>query len=536
MSGAVRRGDLRWWGGVFGGVLLAAALLYAAAFRLPPPGRVFMGYLLNSGDAWGYQAFSRAFAEGGLLIDNPFSDVVREPAFFNLLWFSLGKVQRLTGFPFLVLYYTLGAVAAGLMFWVILRFSREFAGAGVAGRFAFLLASFGGGLGWIAVLFSDELAARLQPLDLFHPEGYPLQSALFVPHFALSIAILGAILLWFWRGVSSGRRTWSIGAAFLTLLLGFFHPYHLVTVGCVAGAWVALEQALVPGRLHRGWVDLGLLALAVFPAALYYRWFFRQPNWEVWGAKNIVRTGGPAAVLLGLGPLILMAGWGMWRLRSGGLDANRRFLLVWSTVGLGLLFSYPLFRFEAKLVEGLVLPLSCLGAGAIFDVGHAESRRRWIAAAVLLLALLPSSAVLVAESLIVTGGRWKNFFPGDWVQGCILSNGQVKLNRYLEANSLAGSLIMAPLSSGRILPGVTDARMFISGSHVTRDWDRRWDTARWFYLQSRQPRERYDLLRQYGATHVWYRSGLGFTFDPKYEPYLEPVFVTSDAGLWRVKS
>ncbi len=529
-------GDSRWWGAVFGTVLLAALLVYAAAFMMPPPGWNFSGFLLNSGDAWGYRAFVRAFAEGGWLIDNPFSDVVREPAFFNLLWFALGKVQRLTGLPFLAIYYALGAVAAGLMFRVILRFTREFGGDGSAGRFAFLLASLGGGVGWISLLISRDAPTNLRPMDLFHPEGFPVQSALFVPHFALSIALLGTIMAWFHRGVSTGRRGWSAASALLTLALSFFHPYHLVTVGIVAGAWVAVEQTLGRRRLHRGWADLGLLALAMLPAALYYRWFFRQPNWGMWGAGNIVRTQGGAAVLLGLGPLVAMAGVGVWRQRAWGLDARRRFLLVWSAVGIGLLFSYPLFQFEAKLVEGLILPLAVLGAGALFSPDDARgTRRKWLAAAGVLLAMMPSHAVLVAESLDVVSGSWKNFFPIDWIQGCTLSDDEVELNRYLEGRSLAGSVIMAPISAGRVLPGVSDARVFVSGSHVTRDHARRWTLSRWFYLDSEQPEERYYVLRENGVDLVWHRTGLGAAFTPDTEPYLEPVFVTPDVSLWRVK-
>jgi hypothetical protein len=528
------RSDLRWWGSVFGGFLLLALLVYAAAFLMPPAGSRFSGFLLNSGDAWGYRAFVRSFAAGGWLIDNPFSDRVSQPAFFNLLWSLLGKIQRLTGLPFLPIYYGFGVLAAGLLFGTILRFTRVFGGGGAAGRFAFLLAALGGGVGWLAPIVSADAAARLRPTDLFHPEGFPLQSALFVPHFALSIALVGTILAWFHRGVSTERRGWSVVSALLTLALGYFHPYHLATVGLVAGVWVAVEQAFDRSRLHRGWLDLGLLALAMLPAALYYRWFFRQPNWGMWGAQNIVRTGGVPAVLLGLGPLVALAAWGIRR--RGAADARGRFLIAWSVAGLGLLFSYPLIQFEGKLVEGLILPLATLGAGAFFDPEEASPpRRKWLAAAGVLLALMPSHAVLVAESLKVVSGTWENFFPVDWIQGCTLSDGEIELNRYLERRSLAGSVIMAPLSAGRILPGVTDARMFVSGSHVTRDHERRWTLSRWFYLDSEAAEERYYVLRQYGVDLVWYRAGQGLAFEPESEPYLEPLFVSAEASLWRVR-
>ncbi len=528
--------DLRWWAGVFGGFLLAALIVYAAAFQMPPAGWHFSGFLLNSGDAWSYQASVRSFAEGGLLIDNPFSTTVREPAFFNLLWFFLGKIKRVTGLPFLPLYYGFGVLAVGLMYWVILLFSREFAGRGARGRFAFLLASLGGGLGWITLLMPGDMVVKLRPADLYFPEGYPLQSALFMPHFALSIALVGMIMLWFQRGVSTGRRIWSVGAALLTLGLSFFHPYHLVTVGCVAGAWVAVEQALDRRRFHRGWMDLGLMAVAVLPAAFYYRWLFRQPNWSMWAVMNVVRTNGVWAVLLGLGFLILLAAVGIWRRGIRKLDDQHRFLSIWALVGIGLLSSYPLFKFEGKLIEGLILPLSILGADALFSADDVAGKRwRWMAAAGVLLLLSPSHVALVSQSLKVAGRTWDKFFPFNWMQGCTLTDGEIELNRYLEKHSLAGSLIMVLKTPGCILPGVTDARMFISGNPVTPEMDQHWKDAKWFYLQSGQSAERHQLLRQHGITHVWYRPGRGVVFDPMLEPYLEPVFVAPDVGLWRVK-
>ncbi len=528
------RSDFRWWLAVLLPVLLLAASMYAAAFANAPRGMTFSGYLLNSGDAWGYWAFARHFAKEGLLIDNPFAASPLPPAFFNLAWFALGKAMALTGLQFLAVYYAFGVMAAGLMYWVILRFSREFAGDRAAGRFAFLLASLGGGVGWLLPLISKDLTVRLAPMDLFHHEGYPLQAALFVPHFALSIALVGAIMLAFWRGVSTKRRAWNWGAGMLVTVLGFFHPYHLVTVAFVAGAWISLEQLIDRRRLHRGWVDLGLLALGALPAVLYYRWFFRQPNWAFWAKENEVLSGSPLAVALGVGPFLLLAIAGVWRRGWRNLDARHRFLAVWSLVGLGLLFSHRLFSFEAKLVEGLVLPLSCLGAGALFGRQGGGSPRRWAAAAALLLALLPSSALLIAESLIVARGRYENFFPGDWVQGTLVTRGELASFEYLAGRMSPGDLLMTSVHKGRMIPAVADVRLYLGGT-FTPNFMWRWEVSEWFYRKARTSRERQAMLRQTGVTHVWYSTLMDSTLRPWLEPYLEPVFLAGEVSIWRVR-
>ncbi len=528
--------DLRWWGAVFGGVLATALMLYVAAFRLAPSGSVFSGFLLNSGDAWGYRAFVRAFAEGGWLIDNPLSDAFHDPAFFNLLWFALGKIQRLAGLPFLAVYYAFGILAAGLMFWVILRFCRRFAGEGAGGRFGFLLASFGGGLGWLTLLVSDDLADLWRPMDLYLPEGYPLQAALFAPHLALSIAMVGTILLWFWDGVSAGRRSRTIGAALLTLALSFFHPYHLATVGLVAGAWVALEQVLDRTRFHRGWIDLGVLGLAVLPALGYYRWLFRQPNWSMWASENIVPVKGAAPFLLGLGPLVGLAAVGAWRWGKRALDSRWRFLIVWAAVGIGLLHSYRLFKFEAKLVEGLILPLAALGAASLFGPDGPGSRRRRMAAAAALLILVPSHAMMAARSLDTVRQR-DNYFPRNWLYGSTLTSGKVEAMRFLGRLD-PGQVIITPPTVGSMIAGMTGIRPFIvtASLDVTPNFaDKFRAVAQAVYFQPIAPYERYDLLVSNRIDLLWFSTGGSYTLDPSREPYLERVFGNDEVHIYAVR-
>jgi hypothetical protein len=532
---ALRSLALAWWLAVLLPVLLLAAAMYAAAFAMAPTGTLFSGFLLNSTDAWGYWAFARHFAQAGFLIDNPAAATPHPPAFFNLAWFSLGKAMALTGVSFLSVYYVFGVVAAGLMFWTIQRFARAFNGEGEAGRFAFLLAALGGGWGWIPRIVSTEAVARLRPLDLFHPEGFPLQSALFVPHFALSIALLAAILLCFRRGVSAGRRAWSWGAGMLTLLLGFFHPYHLVTVGLVAGAWIGVEQVVDLRRFHRGWIDLVALALGALPAGLYYRWLFRQPNWISWGTENEVLTGNPWGVAFGLGPLVLLAIAGARRRGRWRPDAGSRFLIVWCLVGLALLFSHRLFSFEAKLVEGLILPLSCLGARALFGRRDGSSLRHRIAAGALLFSLLPSSALLATESLIVAGGRYENFFPTDWVQGTLVARNEMAAMEYMSRNMSSADRVMVTVHKGRLIPALADVRLHVGGPHITPDYAMRLSVSERFYRHARTSEERRYLLRQMGITHVWYNQLMDTTLRPWEEPYLEPVFQAGEVSIWRVR-
>jgi hypothetical protein len=305
-----------------------------------------------------------------------------------------------------------------------------------------------------------------------------------------------------------------------------------VTVVAVAAAWVAVEQVAAGRRLHRGWADLAILAGAALAPVPYYRWLFGQPNWQLWEKTNLVRSL-LAGFLLGLGPLLLLAAAGAWRWRGG--IARLRFPIVWSVVGLCLVFSHPLVKFEAKLVEGLIAPLAVLGAGAVFGPRGPSARRGWALAALLLLLLVPSTPFLAAKSLQVVAGRWRNLFPAEWTHGSYLYAGDLAVLRHLAREPLpAGSLLMAPYEEGRLLPAAADVRVFVSTPSFTPEFPRRWRASEEAYAPSLSADERRFLLRRLGATHVWYSPAWGLGFDPAREPWLEPVVTDRGAGVWRI--
>jgi hypothetical protein len=298
---------------------------------------------------------------------------------------------------------------------------------------------------------------------------------------------------------------------------------------------VVVEQAIDRSRIHRGWSGLGILALAVLPAAAYYLWFFRQPNWRVWASENVAPTGGFPAVAIGLGPLIGLAAVGTWCRGRGHIERRQRFLVVWIAVGLALLFSGPVFRFEGKLIEGLVLPLASLGAGAWSGPGGIVSRRKWAAAAVVLALLLPSHAVLAGKGLRLAAGRDEGFLPENWSHGTLLGRGEAEANVWLARNPLPGARFMCLLETGRMLPGVADVRVFIGGYTVVDNFARRMQIVKDYYDGADTAAARLDILRRAGITHVWYGPRWGLRFRAADEPYLERIYANADVEIHRVR-
>ncbi len=537
------RSDLKWWLGCWLAVTVVTVAVYVAAWHAPMPGYRFCGFLLNSDDAWGYQAFARAFARGGLLIDNPWSNLVRPPAFFNLIWFLLGKGMAATGLSFVTLYYAAGILSTGLMYLAIQRLMKALLGDGLAGRAGFLLAGFGGGFGWVVALLSTEAATRLRPLDIYHQEGYPLQAALFFPHLALSTAILTFIMLLLWHGMALENRRAVAGAGALLVVLGFLHPYHLVTVLAVAGAWTALRLLQRGGRKVTAIGDFLLLAGCAALPLLYYRWLFTRENFAWWAGANEVLTGGIVPVLLGFGaflPLAAVGAFGRDDASQGG-SKRRLFLGIWAVTQGALLFSSPLVSFEVKLAEGLILPLAAL---AVLGAGKLAGRfpallggwRGWAIAALAFALILPSHAILVRESLASIGMYRSALLPANWHWRNVLSTREREAHEFIRRNVPADSVFLGTTFSN-ILPAVADVRFYSGKMHITPDESRKFEETEWFLSSPLSGFRRHVFLRERNIGYVWPSpwSPVPFDFRPEDLPYLEPVFDNGAVCLYRVR-
>ncbi len=537
------RSDLKWWLGCWMAVTVVTVAVYVAAWHAPMPGYRFCGFLLNSHDAWGYQAFSRAFARGGLLVDYPWSNVVRPPAFFNLLWFLLGKGMAVTGLSFISLYYAAGILSAGLMFLAILGLMKALLGDGLAGRAGFLLAGFGGGFGWVVALLSTGAATRLRPLDLYHQEGYPLQAALFFPHLALSTAVLAFIMLLLWHGMALEKRRAVVGAGALLVVLGFLHPYHLVTVLAVGGVWTALRLLRGRGQWRRALSDFMLLAGCAALPLLYYRWLFTRENFAWWAGANEVLTGGIVPVLLGFGAFLPLAALGVFGRddASPGMPDRRLFLGAWVVTQGALLFSSPLIRFEVKLAEGLILPSAAL---AVLGAGKLAARlpvlfgrwRGWLAAALAFALILPSHAILVRESLASIGRLRSQLLPGNWPWRNAIPPREREAHDFIRRNIPPDAVFLGTTLSV-ILPAVADVRFFSGKMHITPDEIRKYEETLWFISNLLSESDRRVFLRERNIDYVWYDpwAMVADPFRPGNLSFLKLVFDNGAVRIYRVR-
>ena len=132
-------------------ILGITALPYLFAYVVAPDDRQFMGVTFNIPDHFQYFSWMRE-SRANVLVSNQLTPEYSAPLLFNLLWWTLGRIEAVTGLDYALLYQITrllaGAFVMAAIYW--------FCGLVFTDRrkrwTAFLVAVLGSGLGWLLVV------------------------------------------------------------------------------------------------------------------------------------------------------------------------------------------------------------------------------------------------------------------------------------------------------------------------------------------------------------------------------------------------
>ncbi len=567
VNGRLDRRDWVFWGATFGAALLAAVLFYTAAFNRPPADYSFSGFPVNSHDCWAYRALANYYSGEGCLVDNPYAAFRRPPIYFNLVWFTIGKLMRYTGLPFLVIYFAFGVLAGGAMYLLLLALMRALSEERMTAWIAYLLAGFGSGLSWMVFLFwPNALNGRFRAGYFPYLESFPVNAFLFLPHVSFAFALLIAVYLCFHRAATGGGRRWAVAGGAVLLVMGFSHPYHYLTVAAVLGCWYVVMNVR-QGREWLGrWGDLAIAALCMLPAAAYFLLVvFRSQNFYHWQLQKVLLPGWPH-MLISMGPLLLFAPLGLrglWppRQASSGLLLT----VTWALVNPLLLMTRGLIPFEARLVLGLALPLALLAAKGIswgvrfaggIAAGAMGAPRRRIAAgaviaAILLAGMLPNQWLVVGEQLTIIGRLGADGYPntgsnprlliGDFSSTIntkiTLHRDELEALRFLGDNYRDYPLVLSTREIGLVFPAFARVRSYIGHFVFTYPFNYKM-AFYWRFFAEPDDDRRLALLKREArdVSLVWWGpiETLQARFNPDETPWLSKVFENGLVRIYRV--
>jgi len=300
-------------------VLVLSSAPYVLGALLATNDRVFGGMLFGVEDGYSYLAKMRQGADGAWLFHTPYSPEPHLGTIFYLLYRILGRIAAFLPWGSLtnrmVWVFHAARVVFGLsLLLMTYYFLAVFTKKTAVRRLAWLLAAFGGGLGWLLVLVGQPDWLGSLPLDFISPEGFAFLALFALPHIALGQALLlGGFLalLRAWKGDGYGAarwQRWAVLAGATWLAMGIVVPFYVAIGWAVMGtAWLVKSVREKHFLLPEAAASV-ITVLISAPIVLYSVYVFAtQPVYRTWSAQNLILSPHPLHYLAAYGLLLLLA-------------------------------------------------------------------------------------------------------------------------------------------------------------------------------------------------------------------------------------
>lgn len=523
-------------------VLIVTTLPYAYGYLSAPPDKQFMGIMLDIPDHGQYLSWWRSF-QSSFLVPNKLTPEPNRAIFFNLLWWILAQVSRLTGLGYAPVYQAFRWIAGGLAIWAFYRFTALFIPEVKHRRTALLLFVFSSGLGWIWVVSKYTLTpgVALNPLDIYIAEGNTFLCILAYPHFAIALAFILLIFELIFRGWREHRLRHMVTAGILAFVLGWMHAYDLWIIYGVLGAFALgmwIKHRAFPWNLF--WGGLIIFLISWWGALYSFLLTSADPLWkEVLKqfANAGVYTPNPPHLVIFFGfPLILAVitwvGLG-WRRQWSD---ETLFILVWFLMG-GLLIYIPT-DYQVHMLNSLQAPMLILSLIGLVEFvipamarwlhRPAPSITSWVFSLFILL-IVPANIYLWTWRFIDLARHSYPFY---------LYKQEVSAMDWLRENSPPEAVVMSSLTIGQYLPAVSGNTAFLAHWAQTVDFYTKSDLVHQFYTGSLDDPQRKKVLDEYRVQYVFdgpaeRASG---NVDLRQLSFLKVVYQSPEVTLFKVQN
>lgn len=365
---------------------------------------------------------------------------------------------------------------------------------------ALLLATLGGGLGWLLPLVGAGNAP-----EFYLPESFGFLLLFGIPHLALARAALFGGLLLFLHAFDGDHPTRNLMlAAACWWLVGLVVPFYVGIVYMVLGIWGLMlwaAQRRFPLRLARLAIGAGLLTV---PLLLYYLWLFStNPAMGTWTAQNQLPAAPPLDYLLAYAVIALPALYGLrvaWR--RARHDPRFALLVGWGPAG--VLLVYTPIAVQRRLSEGVLVPLALLAALGLWAWVRARAlrprrRRRSalrsfgaVALPLVVLASMSTVLLLLGSFGAAAVPRLPLFRPA----------AEVAAFDWLNRHAPTDAIVLAPVVHANALPVFANVRTYMGHGPETIDWPRKSEDVRRFFAGDMDTAERAALLSDYDIAYV----------------------------------
>ena len=522
------------------GVVALTSLPYLVGWLNTTSEVEFGGLIYDTPDAHSYLAKMLQGAEGSWLFRLPYTSEAHDGGPFFLFYLILGKLCAATGLS-MVGGYHLARLSCGML--LLLSAYRLMACLipwRAVRRIAYLMTCLGSGFGWLAMALGVPQELGHMPFDLWSPDGFAFVAIYGFPHMCFSQAMILQSLLWGYRGVHSLRwRDWT-QASMTALLASLVHPYSVVMVCGILGAYVALRGV----REHRVPWQAGLrVGFVALPSVPYIGWvvqaFSSNPAFVAWRVQSPNPSPSPLWLVTGYGlamPLALLGAKRAWRTTGG------RFALLWGV--LNVLAIYVPFSFQRRLISGFQVPLTVLAAVGLVQVLIPWTRQFWRRGAYqrgrytrrgvtrllvfgVLVLMIPTNLVIVGGGVLATLLRTPGLFH---------SVDQMRAIDELTRRAGNGDVVLASLPESNYLPTRASLRVVWGLPTETIGFETKRQQVNSFFSTATLHSERQALLREHNVAYVLHgpnERAMG-GFEPGDAGYLTLVALIGQYAIYSV--
>ncbi len=441
-------------------VLALTSLPYIFAMTRVPRGWHFAGFLLDVPDHAQYFAWARDFRYGNLASDRMTSEP-NVPAFFNLLWWVVGRVEALSGLSYADLFAIVRVIAVISVLSTTYWFFRLVIQPRSERQIALILFCFGSGLGviWVVLKYLRHLSDAPHPFDLFTAEPNSFLLMLGYPHFALALSLIIATFGLVLIAIRRMELRYAVLAGSVALILGLQHTYDLVTIYSVLGGF-GLALWIRDRRFPRFFTICGLLIAGISAPPALYSLLLVRGN-PVWGAvlsqfdnadaftPNLLHL----PILMGVPLLLAVLGFRARMLQSA--RDEEILVAVWFLAHFPLI--YLPVNFQIHLLLGWQIPIAILAASALVrHIGPWVSRRvrvqpRQVIAMLLLLSVM-TNVYLFAWRFVDLSRHEAPYF---------LTSDEAASLTWMGQNLTGSDVVLTDLNLGQFVPVWSDARTFL---------------------------------------------------------------------------
>ena len=522
-------------------VLAITALPYLFAYRSAPADKQFMGVMVNIPDHFQYFSWMRE-SQTQILVPNQLTPEDSTPLLFNFLWWTLGRLEVLTGISYDGLYQITRLLAGAFA----LAATYFFCGVVFTNRTkrwtAFFVASIGGGLGWLLVV--EKTLRRLgdvnSPFALYTSEPNTFFNVLAFPHFAIAAGLIAVIFGLVLLGQRSKNMRYAWLAAAVSLLLSVQHAYDMFIIYPVIGLYALFiwtRDRKFPMYLFKMGVIVVLVSM--WPALQAFYITTADPVWKgVLAQFDNAGAFTPAPWLLPIlmGIPLLLAIWALdirtpWRDR----DDTHLFILAWFLSHFILIY-IPL-DFQIHMLSGWQIVTAVLATIGIytrvvpflrrfFKQRSPQQLAKW-ASIGLVLVVLPVNLYLI-------GWRFIDLRRADYPFYAPKAN--LEALDYLETQVQSDDVVLSSLNMGQYIPALTGARSFLGHWAQTLDFYGKTAMVNAFFNTDTTDADREEILRSFGVDYVLVTEqerAIG-EFDATTAPYLEEVYSNDNATVYAV--